>query len=35
MTIPCGGFAVLSTAWMVLVLCGIVGAVLVKKLGRH
>jgi hypothetical protein len=35
MTIPCGGFAVLSTAWMALVLCGVVGAILVKKLGRH
>jgi hypothetical protein len=35
MTIPCGGFAVLSTAWMALILCAIVGIVLVKKLGRH
>jgi hypothetical protein len=35
MTIPCGGFYVLSTAWMALVLCGVVGVILVKKLGRH
>jgi hypothetical protein len=34
MTISCGGFYVLSTAWMALVLCGIVGVLLVKKLGR-
>jgi hypothetical protein len=34
MTIPCGGFYVLSTAWMALVLCAIVGIVVVKKLGR-
>jgi hypothetical protein len=35
MTIPCGGFAVLSTAWMALILCAIVGIVLVKKAGRN
>jgi hypothetical protein len=35
MTIPCGGFYVLSTAWMALVLCGIVGVLLVKKLGKN
>ncbi len=35
MTIPCGGFYVLSTAWMLLVLGGVVGVILVKKLGRH
>jgi hypothetical protein len=34
MTIPCGGFYVLSTAWMALVLCVVVGIVVVKKLGR-
>jgi len=35
MTIPCGGFYVLSTAWMALCLCAVVGIVVVKKLGRH
>jgi hypothetical protein len=34
MTIHCGGFAVLSTAWMLLVLCSVVGVIVVKKLGR-
>ncbi len=35
MTIPCGGFYVLSTAWMALVLCTLIGIFVVKKLGRH
>jgi hypothetical protein len=35
MTIPCGGFAVLSTAWMALVLCATIGVVLAKKAGKH
>ena len=26
---------VLSTAWMLLVLCAVVGVVVVKKAGRH
>jgi hypothetical protein len=33
-TITHGGFAVLSTAWMLLVVCAVVGIVLVKKAGR-
>jgi hypothetical protein len=35
MTIPCGGFVVLSTAWMALNVCAVVGIVLVKKAGRN
>jgi hypothetical protein len=35
MTIPCGGFYVLSTAWMALNLCAIAGILLVKKAGRN
>jgi hypothetical protein len=35
MTIPYGGFAVLSTAWMLLIICAVIGIVLVKKAGRR
>jgi hypothetical protein len=35
MTIPCGGFVVLTTAWMALTLCTIVGILIVKKMGRN
>jgi len=34
MTIPYGGFAVLSTAWMLLIICAVVAIVLVKKAGK-
>jgi hypothetical protein len=35
MTISCGGFVVLSTAWMALNLCALIGVILVKKAGRN
>ena len=35
MTIAHGGFAVLSTAWMLLIICAVVGIIVVKKAGRN
>jgi hypothetical protein len=35
MTIHCGGFVVLTTAWMALSLCAIGGILVVKKCGRR
>ncbi len=34
MTIHCGGFAVLTTAWMLLISSSVIGVLLIKKLGR-
>jgi len=35
MTIPHGGFYVLTSAWFVLVFCAIVAIIVIKKLGKR
>ena len=35
MTIPHGGFAVLTTAWIILVFCALGAVLLIKKKGRR
>jgi hypothetical protein len=34
MTIPCGGFAVLTTAWMLLLGCSAASVLIVKSWGE-